>query len=152
MARVNFRLPDIGEGIAEAEIVTWHIQVGDMVEEDQPVADMMTDKATVEMAAPVTGRVIEIAGAVGDQIAIGSTLVVFETDGEAGAAEATASALGDGPEAADATPPADAAVTPVPRAVEPEETRSSRAQSRDVPQEPASTVGAAPSLGTKGGW
>ena len=150
MARVNFRLPDIGEGIAEAEIVTWHIQVGDMVEEDQPVADMMTDKATVEMAAPVTGRVTEIAGAVGDQIAIGSTLVVFETDDEAGAAEATASALGDGPEAADATPPADAAVTPVPRAVEPEETRSSRAQSRDVPQEPASTVGASTSLGTNG--
>ena len=118
MARVNFRLPDIGEGIAEAEIVTWHIQVGDMVEEDQPVADMMTDKATVEMAAPVSGRVIEIAGAVGDQIAIGSTLVVFETEGETElAGEATASALGDGPEAADATPPKDTAVetiTPLP--------------------------------------
>ena len=81
MARVNFRLPDIGEGIAEAEIVTWHVKVGDMVEEDQPVADMMTDKATVEMAAPVSGKVIEVAGAVGDQIAIGSTLVVFETEG-----------------------------------------------------------------------
>jgi 2-oxoisovalerate dehydrogenase E2 component (dihydrolipoyl transacylase) len=80
MARVPFRLPDIGEGIAEAEIVTWHVKVGDMVEEDQPVADMMTDKATVEMAAPVSGRVIEVAGVVGDQIAIGSTLVVFETD------------------------------------------------------------------------
>jgi 2-oxoisovalerate dehydrogenase E2 component (dihydrolipoyl transacylase) len=82
MARVNFRLPDIGEGIAEAEIVTWHVKVGDMVEEDQPVADMMTDKATVEMAAPVSGKVVEVAGAVGDQIAIGSTLVVFETEGE----------------------------------------------------------------------
>jgi 2-oxoisovalerate dehydrogenase E2 component (dihydrolipoyl transacylase) len=82
MARVPFRLPDIGEGIAEAEIVTWHVKVGDMVEEDQPVADMMTDKATVEMAAPVSGRVIEVAGAVGDQIAIGSTLVVFETEEE----------------------------------------------------------------------
>jgi 2-oxoisovalerate dehydrogenase E2 component (dihydrolipoyl transacylase) len=86
MARVNFRLPDIGEGIAEAEIVAWHVKVGDMVEEDQPVADMMTDKATVEMAAPVSGRVVEIAGAVGDQIAIGSTLVVFETEGEEAAA------------------------------------------------------------------
>jgi len=108
MARVNFRLPDIGEGIAEAEIVTWHIQVGDMVEEDQPVADMMTDKATVEMAAPVTGRVVEIAGAVGEQIAIGSTLVVFETEAELGGE--TASPLGDGPEAAGATPPKDTAV------------------------------------------
>jgi len=90
MARVPFRLPDIGEGIAEAEIVAWHIKVGDMVEEDQPVADMMTDKATVEMAAPVSGKVIEVAGAVGDQIAIGSTLVVFETEGEETAAPAPA--------------------------------------------------------------
>ncbi len=90
MARVNFRLPDIGEGIAEAEIVTWHVKVGDHVEEDQPVADMMTDKATVEMAAPVSGKIVEIAGAVGDQIAIGSTLVVFETEGEEEAAPAPA--------------------------------------------------------------
>jgi 2-oxoisovalerate dehydrogenase E2 component (dihydrolipoyl transacylase) len=88
MARVPFRLPDIGEGIAEAEIVAWHIKVGDHVEEDQPVADMMTDKATVEMAAPVSGKVIEIAGNVGDQIAIGSTLVVFETEGGGEAASA----------------------------------------------------------------
>jgi len=124
MARVPFRLPDIGEGIAEAEIVTWHVKVGDMVEEDQPVADMMTDKATVEMAAPVTGRVIELAGAVGDQIPIGSTLVVFETEAEG--AETTASPVGDGPEAADATPPAGAAVasavsTPTPVRAEPVE-------------------------------
>ncbi len=145
MARVNFRLPDIGEGIAEAEIVTWHIQVGDMVEEDQPVADMMTDKATVEMAAPVTGRVIEIAGAVGDQIAIGSTLVVFETDGEGGAAEATASALGDGPEAADATPPVNAAVTPAqPTTVRPEPVEGRAANA--APETRAST-----SLSTNGG-
>jgi 2-oxoisovalerate dehydrogenase E2 component (dihydrolipoyl transacylase) len=88
MARIPFRLPDIGEGIAEAEIVAWHVKVGDHVEEDQPVADMMTDKATVEMAAPVSGRVVEVAGAVGDQIAIGSTLVVFETEGEEAVAPA----------------------------------------------------------------
>ncbi|MDB5738317.1 MAG: branched-chain alpha-keto acid dehydrogenase subunit, partial [Sphingomonas bacterium] len=118
MARVNFRLPDIGEGIAEAEIVTWHVKVGDMVEEDQPVADMMTDKATVEMAAPVSGRIVELAGVVGDQIPIGSTLAVFETEEEIAA---TASALGDGPEAADATPPKDAAVEPAQQtAVRPE--------------------------------
>ncbi|WP_019831484.1 dihydrolipoamide acetyltransferase family protein [Sphingomonas sp. PR090111-T3T-6A] len=92
MARVPFRLPDIGEGIAEAEIVTWHVKIGDMVEEDQPVADMMTDKATVEMAAPVSGKVVELAGAVGDQIAIGSTLIVFETEGGEAAAPAPAEA------------------------------------------------------------
>jgi 2-oxoisovalerate dehydrogenase E2 component (dihydrolipoyl transacylase) len=83
MARFTFRLPDIGEGIAEAEIVAWHVKVGDRVEEDQQVADMMTDKATVEMESPVSGTVVELAGEVGDQVAIGSALMVVETDGEA---------------------------------------------------------------------
>ncbi|WP_174274629.1 dihydrolipoamide acetyltransferase family protein [Sphingomonas bacterium] len=78
MARTSFKLPDIGEGIAEAEIVAWHAQVGDMLEEDAPLCDMMTDKATVEMTAPVAGTLVEIAGAVGDMIAIGSVLAVFE--------------------------------------------------------------------------
>ncbi|MBI0474185.1 2-oxo acid dehydrogenase subunit E2 [Sphingomonas sp. MA1305] len=82
MARFSFRLPDIGEGIAEAEIVAWHVAVGDRVEEDQNLADMMTDKATVEMESPVAGTVVELAGEVGDQVAIGSTLVVIETEGE----------------------------------------------------------------------
>jgi 2-oxoisovalerate dehydrogenase E2 component (dihydrolipoyl transacylase) len=82
MARFAFRLPDIGEGIAEAEIVAWHVKVGDRIEEDANLADMMTDKATVEMESPVTGVVVEIAGAVGDMIAIGSTLAVIEVEGE----------------------------------------------------------------------
>jgi 2-oxoisovalerate dehydrogenase E2 component (dihydrolipoyl transacylase) len=82
MARFEFRLPDIGEGIAEAEIVAWHVRPGDRVSEDQGVADMMTDKATVEMESPVTGVVIEIAGEVGDMVPIGSTLLVIETEGE----------------------------------------------------------------------
>jgi len=83
MARFEFKLPDIGEGIAEAEIVAWHVKVGDKVEEDQQLADMMTDKATVEMESPVAGTVLEVAGEVGDQIAIGSVLVVIETEGAA---------------------------------------------------------------------
>ena len=82
MARFNFRLPDIGEGIAEAEIVAWHIKVGDRIEEDQQIADMMTDKATVEMESPVSGIVVELAGEVGDQVPIGSTLVVIEVEGD----------------------------------------------------------------------
>mgnify|MGYP001363713751 CR=1 FL=1 len=94
MARFTFKLPDIGEGIAEAEIVAWHVKVGDMVEEDGRLADMMTDKATVEMESPVAGRIVEVAGEEGDVIAIGSPLVVIETDGEvpedvAGANEAS---------------------------------------------------------------
>lgn len=81
MGRYTFRLPDIGEGIAEAEIVAWHVSLGDRVEEDARLADMMTDKATVEMESPVTGTVVEMAGGVGDVIAIGSALVVIEVEG-----------------------------------------------------------------------
>ena len=99
MARYEFKLPDIGEGIAEAEIVTWHVKVGDMVKEDQQLADMMTDKATVEMESPVAGRVVAVAGEVGDQIPIGSVLVVFETEADAPATDA--------PPADTALPPAD---------------------------------------------
>jgi 2-oxoisovalerate dehydrogenase E2 component (dihydrolipoyl transacylase) len=84
MARFEFRLPDIGEGIAEAEIVAWHVAVGDRVEEDAQLADMMTDKATVEMESPVAGTIVALAGEVGDQIAIGTTLVVIETEADAG--------------------------------------------------------------------
>src|SRR6195952_5123027 len=80
MARFTFRLPDIGEGIAEAEVVAWHVKVGDRVEEDAGIADMMTDKATVEMESPVSGIVVEIAGEVGDMIPIGSALVIIEVD------------------------------------------------------------------------
>ncbi|WP_137861816.1 MULTISPECIES: dihydrolipoamide acetyltransferase family protein [unclassified Sphingomonas] len=83
MARFTFRLPDIGEGIAEAEIVAWHVKVGDRVSEDQQVADMMTDKATVEMESPVSGVVVELAGEVGEMVAIGSGLMVIEVEGDA---------------------------------------------------------------------
>ncbi len=79
MARFTFNLPDIGEGIAEAEIVAWHVKVGDQISEDQPLADMMTDKATVEMESPVAGIVTRVAGEAGDVIAIGSMLVEIET-------------------------------------------------------------------------
>src|SRR5919107_2849215 len=103
MARFEFKLPDIGEGIAEAEIVAWHVAVGDAVKEDQQLADMMTDKATVEMESPVAGKVLELAGEVGDQVPIGSVLVVIETEGE-GAAPA--------PEREDSEPLADGLVEP----------------------------------------
>ncbi|OYY71158.1 dihydrolipoamide acetyltransferase family protein [Sphingomonas sp. 28-63-12] len=90
MARFTFKLPDIGEGISEAEIVAWHVAVGDRIEEDQQIADMMTDKATVEMESPVSGTVIELAGAVGDQVSIGAALVVIETDSDFSAEQAPA--------------------------------------------------------------
>jgi len=78
MSTYKFNLPDIGEGIAEAEIVKWHVKVGDVVAEDDQLADVMTDKATVEMEAPVSGKIIAIAGEEGDIIAIGSMLVEIE--------------------------------------------------------------------------
>ncbi|HEY7006283.1 MAG TPA: dihydrolipoamide acetyltransferase family protein [Sphingomicrobium sp.] len=87
MARYEFKLPDIGEGIAEAEIVAWHVKIGDTIAEDQQIADMMTDKATVEMESPVAGKVLELAGEVGDQVPIGSVLAVIETEGADRAAE-----------------------------------------------------------------
>jgi len=107
MARYEFKLPDIGEGIAEAEIVTWHVKVGDVIGEDQQLADMMTDKATVEMESPVAGKVVELAGEVGDQVPIGSVLVVIETAGADRSAKTAADSederpLGDG--AVQATP------------------------------------------------
>src|SRR3546814_15116120 len=78
MARFTFNLPDIGEGISEAEIVNWHVAVDDIVKEDQPIADMMTDKATVEMESPVAGKNVDIGGAIGDRVPLGSMLVVIE--------------------------------------------------------------------------
>jgi 2-oxoisovalerate dehydrogenase E2 component (dihydrolipoyl transacylase) len=102
MARFIFKLPDIGEGIAEAEIVAWHVKVGDRVEEDQGLADMMTDKATVEMESPVAGTVIELAGEVGDQVPIGAALAVIETDAVEGEAEAAEQIAAETPGAAEA--------------------------------------------------
>lgn len=90
MARLTFTMPDIGEGIAEAEIVSWHVKVGDRVEEDQEVVDMMTDKATVPMESPYTGTVVEVAGEPGDMVAIGSVLFVVEGEGQEGAPDAEA--------------------------------------------------------------
>src|SRR5437762_14086893 len=97
MARYEFKLPDIGEGIAEAEIVAWHVKVGDVIDEDQQLADMMTDKATVEMESPVAGKVIELAGEVGDQVPIGSVLAVIETAGADRAAEKAEDSLEERP-------------------------------------------------------
>src|SRR5579871_2606941 len=77
-----FRLPDVGEGIAEAEIVAWHVKVGESVKEDQPLVDVMTEKATVEIGAPVSGKVVERKGEAGDLVPVGTELVVIATDGD----------------------------------------------------------------------
>lgn len=76
-----FKLPDIGEGVVEGEIVAWHVKVGDSVKEDDEIVDIMTDKATVTIPSPTGGIVTELSGEVGDMIAVGSALVTFSTDG-----------------------------------------------------------------------
>ena len=113
MAKYEFKLPDIGEGIAEAEIVAWHVKIGDSIAEDQQIADMMTDKATVEMESPVAGKVIELAGEVGDQIPIGSVLAVIETEGAEPPAQPESA-----PEVEDEVPLADGASHATPEQAE----------------------------------
>lgn len=84
MAKFTFNMPDVGEGVAEAEIVEWHVKVGDKVEEDQHLVDVMTDKATIDIESPVNGTVTEVAGDLGDVVAVGSMLLVVEVEGEDG--------------------------------------------------------------------
>jgi len=72
-----FKMPDLGEGTVEAEIVRWHTKPGDAVSEDQPIVEVMTDKAAVEVPAPVSGVVLSITGAPGDKVAVGAPLIVF---------------------------------------------------------------------------
>jgi 2-oxoisovalerate dehydrogenase E2 component (dihydrolipoyl transacylase) len=111
-----FKTPDLGEGTTQAEIVEWRVKVGDFVREDQPIADLMTDKATVEVSSPVHGTIVALRGAPGEAMAVGSELVVFDIAGDAPAEEgatrddrpATASAHDEIPPSAqmrDAPPP-----------------------------------------------
>jgi len=79
MTRYVFKMPDLGEGTVEAEVVAWHVRVGDLVEEDQVIAEVMTEKAAVEVPSPVTGRVLSLTGSPGDMVRVGAELIVFET-------------------------------------------------------------------------
>jgi 2-oxoisovalerate dehydrogenase E2 component (dihydrolipoyl transacylase) len=92
MSRYVFKMPDLGEGTVSAEVVEWKVKVGDMVKEDQIIAEVMTDKAAVEIPAPVSGRVVSITGQPGDMVAVGSELIAFDTSGAAAAATESAPA------------------------------------------------------------
>ncbi|MES2049978.1 MAG: dihydrolipoamide acetyltransferase family protein [Pseudomonadota bacterium] len=98
------KMPDIGEGIAEVELVAWNVKVGDMVKEDQILADVMTDKATIEIPSPVIGKVLALGGAAGQVMAVGSELIRIEVEGA-------------GNFTAGAAAPAKAAATPAPAPV-----------------------------------
>ena len=131
MAKFIFNMPDVGEGVAEAEIVEWQVAVGDPVAEDQHLVDVMTDKATIDIESPVTGTVLEVAGAVGDTIAVGAMLLVIEIEGE----------VGEGTEAGATAPAAD--LTPQPE--------SDPVVEAPPTPDPAPTIPSAsePSAGTK---
>ncbi len=105
MGQFVFKLPDVGEGTAEAEIVAWHVRVGDVVKEDAPLVDVMTDKATVEMTSPVAGKIVSLNGEPGDMAPVGGPIVVFETEAE-----------GDEPAAAPPPPKQEAKAPPPPPA------------------------------------
>ncbi|HLV61378.1 MAG TPA: dihydrolipoamide acetyltransferase family protein [Fredinandcohnia sp.] len=109
MARFEFKLPDIGEGVVEGEIVQWMVEVGDTVAEDTPIVEIMTDKATVSIPTPKAGKVVERNGKVGDIFPVGGTLVVLET--EEGAAETEPAPA---PAAAPAAPAAPAVAAAAP--------------------------------------
>jgi len=83
MGKHVFKLPDIGEGVVEGEVVQWHVAVGDEVTEDDPIVDVMTDKATVTIPSPITGVVSSLSGDVGEMVAVGSALVEFDSDAAA---------------------------------------------------------------------
>ena len=88
------KMPDLGEGIAEVELVAWHVQPGDTVAEDQALADVMTDKATVEIPSPVAGRVLALGGEVGQMLAVGAELIRIEVAGAATPAAAGSAGAG----------------------------------------------------------
>ncbi|MFM9865322.1 MAG: dihydrolipoamide acetyltransferase family protein [Micropepsaceae bacterium] len=105
MGRFVFKLPDVGEGTAEAEIVAWHVRVGDTIKEDQHLVDVMTDKATVEMTSPVTGKIVELHGEPGSMHPVGAPIVIFEVDGAGNEAQVKAKNGAAAPAVAKAAPP-----------------------------------------------
>jgi 2-oxoisovalerate dehydrogenase E2 component (dihydrolipoyl transacylase) len=113
MSQYVFKMPDLGEGTVDAEIVAWHTKPGDAVTEDQLIVEVMTDKAAVEVPAPVSGRVLSITGAPGDKVAVGSPLIVFDVSEGDGAVAAPMPAAAASVRAAAAQMPAAA---PVPAA------------------------------------
>ena len=119
MSEYVVKLPDVGEGIAEAEIVEWHVNAGDTITEDQVMVEVMTDKATVELPSPVSGIVLSITGAAGDIISVGSPLIRIETNSGTNAA---------------ATSPAPAGADPPPTAVLEDATESQALLEPPVPQ------------------
>jgi 2-oxoisovalerate dehydrogenase E2 component (dihydrolipoyl transacylase) len=142
MSQFTFKMPDLGEGTVDAEIIAWHTKPGDVVAEDQLIVEVMTDKAAVEVPAPVSGRVVSVTGAPGDKIAVGSPLIVFELS-EVGAAAAPGAPVPPQPAPA---PPAAARAQPAPSsAATTQRAPPSAATTQRAPPPAAATAQPAPS-------
>lgn len=127
------KMPDIGEGIAEVELVEWHVQVGDSVNEDQVLAEVMTDKATVEIPSPVAGRILALGGQPGQVMAVGGELIRLEVEGAGNLAESPAAATPAAPVAATPEKPKEAPVAAPKAAAEaPRALRDSEAPRRQI--------------------
>jgi 2-oxoisovalerate dehydrogenase E2 component (dihydrolipoyl transacylase) len=116
MSEYIFKLPDLGEGTVEAEIAEWMVKVGDSVQEEDPICAMLTDKAAVELSAPVSGKVLSVAGEEGDMVSVGAPLIVFAAEGSV---------------------PAEPEQAPVTPSVSEEEASSATDTSKDGPKIPA---------------
>ena len=130
MSQFVFKMPDLGEGTVEAEIIAWHTAPGATVAEDQIIVEVMTDKAAVEVPAPVSGKVVSITGAPGDKVAVGAPLIVFETGAPAGA---TAKAPAASPAKAAADASAGAAKTEAAKIQAPKTEAPAAAAARAMP-------------------
>ena len=123
MGTFAFKMPDIGEGVVEGEVVEWMVAVGDTVTEDQPILSVMTDKATVEIPSPFNGVVVKREGDVGDILPVGVVCIEFEVEGEgnasAGEAPAPAAEAAPAPAATPAPAPTPAPVAAAPAPVTP---------------------------------
>ncbi len=131
MAEHVIKMPDVGEGVAEAELVEWHVKVGDLVREDAILAAVMTDKATVEIPSPVEGKVAWLGAEIGDTVAVGSALVKIEIAGDA-ASDTADEAAAPAPEQTPPAPVEEAEkAEPIPAAPKPEET--AKAEQKPAP-------------------
>jgi 2-oxoisovalerate dehydrogenase E2 component (dihydrolipoyl transacylase) len=141
MSQYVFKMPDLGEGTVDAEIVAWHAKPGDAVTEDQLIVEVMTDKAAVEVPAPVSGRVVSISGAPGEKVAVGSPLIVFDVSD--GAAAVASSAAKTAPARA-ITPVPDAAPAPPARQGRVMASPANRRRAREAGIDLATVVGSGP--------
>ncbi|WP_020406439.1 dihydrolipoamide acetyltransferase family protein [Hahella ganghwensis] len=139
MGSFSFKLPDLGEGIVESEIVEWYVKTGDVVEEDQHIADVMTDKAVVEVTAPVSGIVTAIACEAGEMLAVGKELIRFDT-------EACGSGTSSHASASDAQDQNNSVSQPKPADITPKGERTSNSPNKEtVDQSPPVACSASPS-------